>query len=353
MRKLFAAVKWIIEVLFNINLLVYAKSEKSRIILMLTPQYLNLGDHAIAAAERDMLKEMFPGRPQVEINYSFYCYWPKRVRKMIQKEDLIVITGGGFMGSLWPELENAVIDILTVYKENRIVFAPETVFFKEQYSLGSRQLKRALEEHGNFLFLARELRTYEFLKKEMGLTPDVYCGLMPDAAFFFNTAGIKEKQRYGIGLCLRNDGEQSLSRNEQSKLKKMVDSWKEPVCQIKMARDHIEIPVWSRKWIVKRKMKEFASRRLIVTDRLHGMVFAAVTGTPCIAFDNISRKISGVYQWISSLSYIKLVTDMKEFEAAACFMEQQNEYVSNRNCYTDLSDRLKADYIMPAGKKED
>ena len=39
-------------------------------------------------------------------------------------------------------------------------------------------------------------------------------------------------------------------------------------------------------------LQTFAKSRLIVTDRLHGMIFALVTRTPCLAFDNTNKKIS-------------------------------------------------------------
>ena len=58
-----------------------------------------------------------------------------------------------------------------------------------------------------------------------------------------------------------------------------------------MAKDHMEIPVWLREYFLNKKFREFSERNLIITDRLHGMIFAAITGTPCVAMDNISHKI--------------------------------------------------------------
>ena len=52
----------------------------------------------------------------------------------------------------------------------------------------------------------------------------------------------------------------------------------------------------------------------MVTDRLHAMIFAAITNTPCIAFDNKSNKVECVYKWIKYLSYIKFVRDIEEVE---------------------------------------
>lgn len=64
---------------------------------------------------------------------------------------------------------------------------------------------------------------------------------------------------------------------------------------------------------------------MVITDRLHGMIFAAITGTPCIAFDNISKKVSGVYKWIESLEYIKVVNSFEEFVDAYNYIDNLDE----------------------------
>ena len=42
-----------------------------------------------------------------------------------------------------------------------------------------------------------------------------------------------------------------------------------------------------------------------------GMLFAALTGTPCIALNNVSGKVSGAYEWIRHLDYIQFVEEQK------------------------------------------
>lgn len=61
-----------------------------------------------------------------------------------------------------------------------------------------------------------------------------------------------------------------------------------------------------------KKLREFSRARIVVTDRLHAMVFAAITGTPCVAFDNSSKKVSGVYEWIKYLDYITVVDNYSD-----------------------------------------
>lgn len=51
-------------------------------------------------------------------------------------------------------------------------------------------------------------------------------------------------------------------------------------------------------------MQEFASAKLVITDRLHGMIFAALTQTPCIVLGNYNHKVKGTYEWLQELPYI-------------------------------------------------
>ena len=57
-------------------------------------------------------------------------------------------------------------------------------------------------------------------------------------------------------------------------------------------------------------MDEFCSSKLVITDRLHAMIFAAITETPCVVILSKSHKVKGVYQWIKHLNYIKLVENL-------------------------------------------
>jgi pyruvyl transferase EpsI len=72
-----------------------------------------------------------------------------------------------------------------------------------------------------------------------------------------------------------------------------------------------------REYELEKKLDEFRSAKLVITDRLHGMIFAAITGTPCVALNNISKKVEGVYQWIKYLDYIKMAQTVDDALLAA------------------------------------
>ena len=60
---------------------------------------------------------------------------------------------------------------------------------------------------------------------------------------------------------------------------------------------------------VEKKIDEFSQYELVICDRLHAMIFSILAGTPCIAFDNISKKVSGVYEWIKDIEQIKCIDE--------------------------------------------
>ena len=69
-----------------------------------------------------------------------------------------------------------------------------------------------------------------------------------------------------------------------------------------------------REDVVKSKIGEFASCEIVITDRLHGMVLSALSGSKTIVWSNCNYKVLGTYNWIKNNSYIGFVSNMEEFK---------------------------------------
>ena len=63
---------------------------------------------------------------------------------------------------------------------------------------------------------------------------------------------------------------------------------------------------------IKRKIKEISGAELVITDALHCVIICAITGTRCLAIDNVSHKISNTYKWIEDLKYIRCLSKPKD-----------------------------------------
>ena len=134
------------------------------------------------------------------------------------------------------------------------------------------------------------------------LSPDIVLSTKMD------DYGVTLGCRSGILLVFRSDKERKMTDNDRSKIQ---DYLIENNISFRTSDMYSDVPVTkdNRVELVRKKMQEFSESELVITDRLHGMVFAALTGTPCIVFSNNHHKVQATYDWISYLPYIKLVND--------------------------------------------
>ena len=76
------------------------------------------------------------------------------------------------------------------------------------------------------------------------------------------------------------------------------------------------------------KLNEFAGAEIMITDRLHAMVFAAISGTACVVMKNNNHKITGTYDWIRDLPHIQFADDVQQAAELAAKLRsaQQHDY---------------------------
>lgn len=306
-------------------------------VLSDTPEHGNLGDHAIALAESRLLEKM--GKRYLELTANEIDGFEEKIAKFIPKEKSIFITGGGFFGDLWLNEEYRVHRLLQAFSENKIIAFPQTIFY-DLDSIGGRKLlelsQSVYAKHPDFTIFAREKKSFAFLKEYF---PSVHAYFVPDIVLTYQPEFYKKK-REGILMCMRSDKEKSIKRAdvigiENHLYKKfgnlLSDSLQQTSKEKEIRYTDTVVPYTikpkKRSAEVNKKLEEFASAKLVITDRLHGMIFAAITGTPCIAFGNSSGKVKGVYEWIKDLEYIKYVEHIEDFEDILEHMHIDKTYV--------------------------
>ena len=113
------------------------------------------------------------------------------------------------------------------------------------------------------------------------------------------------ERREGILLCFRNDWEKSISDEQIRLILKLCGSLSDTVQFTDMYAAEEFVPIESREKVFRQKIEQFKRASLVVTDRLHGMVFSAITGTPCVALSNYNHKVRETYRWLQQLPYIR------------------------------------------------
>ena len=279
------------------------------LIIMCGADYDNLGDHAISYAQNIWLQENFEYSEIIEV-YSPECQrYLLQMKRYIKNEDVILLQGGGNMGDLYPWFERERRSIIETFPNNRIVLFPQSVYFKNETELQKSQ--QVYGRHKELFLIARESLSYQFLcenfqNNNVLLAPDIVMSL---------SLSLPTGSRDGVLLCFRDDQESTLSKAFILNIRKIC---KKTFTKIALTDTvtNANISPSLRENALFEKWNEFAGAKLIITNRLHGMIFAAITNTPCIALDNSTHKIKYSYTWLENLNYIEFVDRIEDIEKA-------------------------------------
>ncbi len=291
---------------------VLSKGEKC--FLLGVPEHGNLGDHAIVLGEYKFLKKINYNKKIIEIPVWYARKHTQMFKPIIGKSD-VLIQGGGFLGSLWPEEDEMSLKAVKNFKNSKIVLFPQTIYFYDNEE-GKKQkelAKNVYKNHKNLHLFFRETKSYNLAKNDMKLD-NVF--LVPDMVLALEQyKSDVNRERKGILFCLRSDKEKTLIDIQEKQLVDNVNKYYKGE-QITYTDTVIEKNIWKneRKREVYKKIDEFYNTRLVVTDRLHGMVFAALAGTPCIVMGNCNYKVKGIYNWIKNNDYIEFIEDFDSLE---------------------------------------
>lgn len=265
-------------------------------ILTLTPTHGNLGDHAIAYAIQRVLVRT-PNKYIELVDRDLYLLKKYKMLGLMNKHD-IIINGGGNLGTLWWDVEEMIRSIIINNSKSHIIIMPSTVFYDDNDLL--IKSKDIYNNHPNLTIYTREIYSYNLIKdlyRDVRLAPDMVFSLKYHC----------KTERKGALLCFRADREKTISDNKVAMLKSIA----EEVCDGRVSVTdtvlHNTIEINERKEALKTKFKEFSKAKIVITDRLHGMIFAAITSTPCIVVGSRSYKLQGCFEWIKNQGFIRIV----------------------------------------------
>lgn len=299
------------------------KQNKKIIYFIATPIYSNLGDQAIVYAQRKLLTDVGLGDNIVEVTTAQYYWLREKLRCIIKKDDIIIIDGGGNMGTLWMVEEKKMRQIVEDYPQNPIFIFPQTVFF-ENSEWGEQEIlesERIYNSHGKITLFCRDESSLHFARKHFTSVRSFYT---PDIVLYLD--GFKgENNRDNVKLCFRDDKEKCCDDHVLEAVKQFCADNDLPYLQM-TTHCFKRLNFITRKYYLEKKWDEIGSSKLVITDRLHGMIFCALTGTPCIAIDNRSHKVKEGYSWIKYLPYI-------------CFCESSELIYEKMNEMSELMDR--------------
>lgn len=294
-----------------------SRYKNKTIYLFGVPMHNNLGDQAIVYAQIKFLSDFMPDYNIKIIYEGLYHIATKNIRDKIQKDDIVAIHGGGNMGDVWREYEVEREAIVAKFANvpNKIISFPQSYNFTnslEGMALRN-QANNVYSQANNLILFARESLSLENMKKNFTVKNQI--GFVPDIVLSIDKRNINISRK-NIMTILRSDRELLQSEAKNVILKYLNTNYTN-VVKSDTTTEYIPniVSNRTRNKLLNSKWQEFSSAKIVITDRLHGMIFAYITGTPAIVFDNQNHKVRNSYNdWLSDVDYIHFADDYSNEE---------------------------------------
>ena len=266
---------------------------KKKAVVIGTPEHDNIGDHAIALAEEQFISHYFGSYDILEVPIDRWRSYKFTMCRHIKPNDLVFITGGGNLGSIYLEDEKLKRYVVSHFRSNRITIFPQTAYYSDTRE-GKNELNKTravFGKHDKLLICARENKSYEYIQDAFPSNEHICC---PDMVFFLTTK-VDSNLRKDVGICFRADAESSIGSVVTEDIELEV-SQRFTIKHFYTAGQK-KISYMDREQAVTSILQEVSGFELVITDRLHGMIFAIITNTPCFVLPVISPKITSMLEW--------------------------------------------------------
>lgn len=292
-----------------------------------TPTHSNIGDRAIAYAEIEFIANNNNKAAIIEVPYG------EDISNLdVRSGDTIILHGGGNLGDIWPEEEEYRQKIISTYRDEKIILMPQTIFFKNTDLLNkSRSLYASCKD---LTLIAREKTSFHIMKEnytknKVVLIPDIVLSIKVKNPVF------SQKKEYAL-FVIRDDKEKTTPASFIHRAEDVV-KYELGIDNFIFSDMHCkdsEAMINSHQFITEYKLNQYRRAKVVVTDRLHGMIFAVITRTPCLVFGSMTQKTKGVYDLIKQTkagAYVRMCDDEADISSLLQDITSKNKHSKSTN----------------------
>ncbi|WP_411344453.1 polysaccharide pyruvyl transferase family protein [Paenibacillus sp. WLX1005] len=296
-------------------------NDKRKVFLFGSPSYTNIGDQAIAYAIERFIRNHFPYYEYIEIMDYATDEGITLVQEIIRDDDIVCFTGGGNLGSLYTDIEEDRRKVISSFHNHRTIVFPQSVYFEDNDhgEQEKRKTQDAYHSNANLTLVGRENQTIDVLAETFA--PDVNIMYTPDMVMSLDIVP-KELKREGVLFVMRADKEKVTDEPFLEELKQWAQQIGK-VERIDTVLDEVDtIDYAEREHYLMNMLDTIGSQQLIITDRLHAMIFSIITRTPCLVFGNSYGKAKHSHiDWLHPVAFIEY-TDSKDVQELEHIIER-------------------------------
>ena len=261
----------------------------------------NVGDSAIWLGQLAALRARGIARPRYVATASTYD--PLELRRVLE-EGVILLSGGGNFGDVWPRHQELRERVLHDFPERRIVQLPQSIEFRSEASLDAA--RRIIAGHRDFTLLVRSERSLGLARRF-----DAPSALCPDAALRMPLLARGERQHDRF-VWLRRQDQESAGKDVPPPPDVEALDWLDepPIGARRMVRWLHDRPralgllgsqtarLYERlaRARVHRGVGLLSRGRGVITDRLHAHILSLMAEIPHCVLDNSYGKVRAVYE---------------------------------------------------------
>lgn len=316
------------------------KQSSKRVFLFGTIEHMNYGDIAINIAEFEFLNKYFPTYQIIEIPERYINGVLEEVKANINETDFVCFHGGGNMGDVWSDQEPMRRAVLTAFKNNSLISFPQSTNYTDFTKEGNLfKDNEVMSSDKNLTIFAREKVSYDIMESQFPSNVNIF--LVPDIVLSMNKKIKNTHPKTDITTFFRRDREKESNADALRLLRYCQSNY------IVLESDTVDDVVKvvnskTRNRLLNNKLQEFRNSKLIITDRLHGMIFSVITGTPAIVFDNNNHKIRNSYSsWLKNVPYIYFADNMTEIQQKKIIDEVIMRSESHKIKLPDFNERFR------------
>jgi exopolysaccharide biosynthesis predicted pyruvyltransferase EpsI len=270
------------------------------VALVDAPHQRNVGDSLILAGELAHLRTL---RLRVRYLCDLWSYDAQALRKALP-EGPVLLHGGGNLGDLWPGHQALRERVIRELGDRRVVQLPQSLHFQDAGR--AAEAHRVLAGHPDLHLLLRDSLS---MQKAADLFPGVRAEFCPDMALGWDApSGGHVGEEVLVIARADHEAASDLGAVDGSWVAGVPTrrtDWTEwnagPVRRVRWealkALDRIGVRSLVRlnEANIANAVTLYGAARVVVSDRLHAHVLAAMLGVPHVVLDNSYRKVSTIF----------------------------------------------------------